>query len=71
MIESFGLQVIFKLVCIILGILCARLSLLWMDKKLVPQEFKEFIGNASGLEKSVYYGMRFIGICLMVGLALS
>lgn len=71
MLESFGLQVLFKLVCIILGVVCARACLIWMDSKLVPKEFKEMINEMDNTSKALYYGLRVVGICLMVGLALS
>jgi len=71
MAESFILQILFKLTALVLGIVAARLVLLWMDTKLVPEAFKEWIDNADDFTKAVYYGLRIIGICMLVGLALS
>ena len=71
MIITFVTQLLFKVVCLILGILAVRATMLWMDKYLVPEEFKEWINGTDNLSKALYYGLRVIGVCLMVGFALS
>lgn len=52
------------------GAIMARLLLAYFDLR-AGGHFKHWIDNAEGIELSIYYAARFIGVCLLFGLALS
>jgi hypothetical protein len=70
MIESAILQALFKLVIAIIGVLAARGTLIWMDRRL-GTGFKEALDNADANHKLVYFAARIIAVCIVIGLALS
>lgn len=73
MIESMLLQGAFKIILALLALLMARLGLLWFDHYLMPESFKNWITSdeTTDIAKSVYFGLRLLGVCLLFGLAIS
>ena len=41
---------------------------LWI---LYSPDFREWLKDASNADKSFYFGMRFLGVCLLVGLCIQ
>ncbi|GGA80700.1 hypothetical protein GCM10011369_23310 [Neiella marina] len=70
-IEAVLVELLFKLVVALAALAAVRVSLMWFDTVLDVEPFKEWINDASDMAKATYYGMRFIAVCLVVGLALS
>lgn len=52
------------------GLAAARAALWALDHSL-GFNFKAWYQNASSTDKAMYYSARFIGVCLLLGLALS
>ena len=71
MFEAAILQGLFKLTLAMLGLIMLRISSVWMDKYLVPSEFKNWLEKSSDEARALYYGLRMLALCLLVGLALS
>jgi hypothetical protein len=69
MIEIAALQVLFKLLVALGGLMAARAMLMWMDT--AKSYFTDWLDNANDLSTSIYYSARLVGICLLIGLALS
>lgn len=61
---------IYNVVIAALGIIAARTALLWFDKSKYGKDFIAKVDDWSDSAKANYYAGRFIGICLLVGLAL-
>lgn len=71
MFEAAILQGLFKLSLAILGLFMIRLSSVWMDKYLVPSDFKNWLEKANDNARALYYGLRMLALCILVGLAIS
>lgn len=71
MLEAAILQGLFKLSLALIGLIMARLSAGWMDKYLVPSEFKKWLKESSDEARALYYGLRMLALCILVGLAIS
>jgi hypothetical protein len=63
-------QGVFKLVMAVAAILAARVTLIWMDHAL-GVDFFAAMTEASPDEKMRYFSARIIGVCILVGLAIS
>jgi hypothetical protein len=71
MIEAAFLQGLFKLSLALIGLIMARLCAGWMDKYLVPPEFETWLKGSGDEARALYYGLRMLALCLLVGLSLS
>lgn len=71
MLETAIASMLFKLTTVVLGILLGRLTLLWFDRYLMPGDFKRWLGASNDSARATYYGLRFVGICLLCGLVLG
>lgn len=71
MFETAILEGLFKLSLALLGLILARLLLIWMDRNLVSNQFREWLEKANDQARATYYSGRLIAVCLLVGLALS
>lgn len=63
-------QGVFKLVMAVLAILVARGTLLWMDRAM-DTGFFESLREASDNARMAYFAARIVGVCILVGLAIS
>ena len=71
MTTAFAVQLIFKLVIGVAGILMARLSLYWFDRYLITEEFKDMVNDWDDQAQATYFAGRFLAVALCIGLALS
>lgn len=46
-------------------------TLLWYMDKAIGINFKKWLDGADHNAKAIYFSARFIGVCLLFGLALS
>lgn len=78
MIESAILQGLFKLCLLIVGLVAARITLMWLDRAIEKSflqsgrsRFQDWYARASSQEKGIYYAARiaavFIAVALVVG----
>lgn len=63
-------QGFFKLVMAVFAILVARGTLLWMDRAM-DTGFFESLREASDNARLAYFAARIVGVCILVGLAIS
>lgn len=70
-LEAVFVELLFKLTVAFCALVGVRLGLMWFDRSIGVKPFREWINDAEPMVKAVYYGMRFIAVCLLVGLALS
>ena len=68
MLTPAFLQGGFKIVLAIVGIMAARMMLSQLDKS---EKFKDVINGISPENRGTYYGLRFVGVCILFGLILS
>lgn len=71
MFEAIIIQGLFKLTIAIIGVVIARLTLVWMDRFYIDSKFNKWLEATSDENKISYYGYRLIAVMLLVGLALS
>lgn len=71
MLESFLIQLLFKAIVAIFAIFGARMMLKWFDNYMMADSFKKWLDECDDMPKAVYYGLRFLGTGLLVGLVLS
>ena len=71
MIESALMQAGFKLVMAIAAVLVARGTLTWMDRVINNVSFRETLENAAPDHRLYYFGARYLGTCILVGLVIS
>lgn len=69
-LEAVVIELLFKLIVAVLALAIGRLALVVFDKTL-DFNFKSWINNASDQAVSVYFGLRFLGVCVLIGFALS
>ncbi len=69
MIESAIFQAIFKLFMALAAILMARFTLVWLDKNF-DTDFAGTMKDADPNARMYYFAARFVGVCLIVGLAI-
>jgi len=60
----------FKLIMAALAILVARGTLLWMDTAMATG-FYDAMREASANARMAYFAARIVGVCILVGLAIS
>ena len=71
MLEQALLQGSYKIILAMIGLMMGRLCLYWFDKYFLSVNFTQWLENANDEAKAIYYGSRFMAVCLLVGLALS
>ncbi len=71
MLEQAILQGLFKIILVLIGLVMGRLCLYWFDKYFLSEKFTKWLEGATDEAKAMYYGSRFMAVCLLVGLALS
>lgn len=71
MLETALLQGSYKLILALIGLMMGRLCLYWFDKYFLSKIFTKWLDDANDEAKAIYYGSRFMAVCLLVGLALS
>ena len=69
--EAVVIELVFKLTVALFAMVGVRFGLMWFDKIIGVHPFSEWINDADDMPKAVYYGLRFVAVCLLVGLALS
>lgn len=52
------------------GAVMAR-TVLWYMDRAIGVNFKNWLRSANHHEKAIYFSARFVGVCLLFGLALS
>lgn len=62
-----GVNLLFAMI----GVWLVRLTLYWFDTSPIGRTFLTTVSSWSDHAQAVYFGARFIGVCLVVGLALS
>ena len=70
-LEAVVIELFFKLTVALFAMVGVRFGLMWFDRIIGVKPFREWINDASDMAKAVYYGLRFLAVCLLVGLALS
>lgn len=60
----------FKLIMAVLAIIFARGTLLWMDRAMGTGFFTA-LNEASPDARMHYFAARIVGVCILVGLAIS
>ena len=73
MLESALLQGAFKMCLAVIGLLMARLGLLWMDRHFTHNKLTEWLNNEKTADVAIgiYYGCRIIAVAIVIGLAIS
>jgi len=70
-IWSAIIQGAFKLCLAASAILVARFTLMWFDHTIEDDSFAQTLKHAEPHSKMLYFAARFLGVCIVVGLALS
>lgn len=70
-IEAVFIELLFKLTVALFALVGVRFALMWFDRIIGVAPFIGWINEADDMAKAVYYGLRFVAVCLLVGLALS
>jgi urea transporter len=70
MIESAIAQGMFKLALAMVAIALARGTLLWFDRA-IGYDFDKIMEEAEPNARIYYYASRLVGVCIVVGLAIS
>ena len=70
-VMSAVIQGAFKLTLAATAIIVARLTLKWLDWSIEDDSFAQTLKTASPPEKMHYFAARFLGVCLIIGLAIS
>ena len=70
-LEAVVIELLLKLTVALLALVGVRFALMWFDRILGVASFKDWINDADDMAKAVYYGLRFVAVCILVGLALS
>ncbi len=70
-IEAVAIELFFKLTVALFALVGVRFALMWFDRIVGVTPFREWINDADDMAKAVYYGLRFVAVCILVGLALS
>lgn len=70
-VMSAVIQGLFKLTLAAAAIVVARLTLKWLDWSIEDDSFQQTLKTASPPEKMHYFAARFLGVCIIIGLAIS
>jgi len=70
-LEAVFVELLFKLAIALFALIGVRFALMWFDIISQVVRFGDWINEADDMSKAVYFGCRFIAVCILVGLALS
>jgi hypothetical protein len=70
-VMSAIIQGAFKLTLAATAIVVARLTLKWLDWSIEDDSFQQTLKTAEPHSKMLYFAARFLGVCLIIGLAIS
>lgn len=70
-VMSAIIQGAFKLTLAATAIVVARMTLKWLDWSIEDDSFADTLRTAQPAEKMHYFAARFLGVCIIIGLAIS
>jgi len=71
MLTAAFAQGFFKIALALIGIVSGRIALMWFDYWMKNSEFTRWLDEAEDNAKAIYYAGRFVGVSLVIGMAVG